>query len=331
MWNRVDGPLGLGASLTVPCAQASISILFPEPHTRVKAYAIWGATGSTGFVVGPIFGGLFTSSASWRWIFWFSLIVEGALQALSIILLRSFTNSGGSNQGKDTTQIVSMFDPIGIVFSTPGLILLVYSLTSGNQSGWNTAGVIVPLILAAILLCAFVLTEVRFSSHPLIPRYLWSDRAKMTGCVLAAFTYAVWQGSNYLLTLELQGDHLHATNFGFSALQTAIRFLPLGLTALVVNSIVPSLLTPVGPSQLLVTSWILATTGVTLLAVLESKDQYWRYCFPGMVLYIAGVGTAYYVGNVLVVASAAPKDQGSTSGVYNVRYQTSNFGENKRG
>ncbi|KAI5195379.1 hypothetical protein AUEXF2481DRAFT_9438 [Aureobasidium subglaciale EXF-2481] len=41
---------GLGASLTVPCAQASISILFPEPHTRVKAYAIWGATGSTGFV-----------------------------------------------------------------------------------------------------------------------------------------------------------------------------------------------------------------------------------------------------------------------------------------
>lgn len=56
-----------------------------------------------------------------------------------------------------------------------------------------------------------------------------------------------------------------------------------------------------------------------MLILMGSKNDYWRFCFSDMILYIAGVGTAYYVGNILVVASSAIKDQGSVSGVYNVR------------
>jgi len=37
-----------------------------------------------------------------------------------------------------------------------------------------------------------------------------------------------------------------------------------------------------------------------------------------MILYITGVGTVYYVGNVVVVGSAKQEDQGSVSGVYNM-------------
>lgn len=142
-----------------------------------------------------------------RKIFWISLIAEGSLQIASGVLLRnvSAVNHENEHRGKSLRELSRQFDPLGVCLSTPGLILLVYSLTSGNQAGWNTGGVIAPLILAICLLSAFILVELRVSSHPLVPRYLWSDRNKSIGCAIAALTYGVWQGSNYLLTLELQG------------------------------------------------------------------------------------------------------------------------------
>lgn len=42
--------LGLGAAFTIPPAQSMVSLLFQDPSARIKAFAAWGACGSTGFV-----------------------------------------------------------------------------------------------------------------------------------------------------------------------------------------------------------------------------------------------------------------------------------------
>lgn len=107
-------------------------------------------------------------------------------------------------------------------------------------------------------------------------------------------------------------------DLGLDALQTSIRFLPLGVTAFLVNMIIPHLLGPLGPNILLLISWLLAIAGVTLFAFVDSIDMYWRLCFPGMILYIAGVGTVYYVTMVVVVTSSPAADQGSVAGIFNV-------------
>lgn len=65
----------------------------------------------------------------------------------------------------------------------------------------------------------------------------------------------------------------------------------------------------------------MSLVGLALLAVMSSGDDYWRLCLPGMVLYIAGIGTVYFVGNVTVVATADAETQGTVSGVYNVSAQ----------
>lgn len=57
---------------------------------------------------------------------------------------------------------------------------------------------------------------------------------------------------------------------------------------------------------------------MVLLSRMESADDYWRYCLPGMIFYISGIGTVYFVGNVTVVATASKETQGTVSGVYNV-------------
>ena len=71
---------------------------------------------------------------------------------------------------------------------------------------------------------------------------------------------------------------------------------------------VPRLIFPVGPCIFFVMSWIFAVTGVVLLSLMQSSDRYWRYCFPGMILYILGVGTVDLVANVIVVGSASLSD-----------------------
>ena len=82
--------------------------------------------------------------------------------------------------------------------------------------------------------------------------------------------------------------------------------------------VVPRLIFLVVPCILFVVSSILAIIGVVLLSLIQSKDDYWRYCFPGMVLYILGVCTVYLVADVVVVGSAPLKDQGSVADVFNV-------------
>ncbi|PQE13799.1 aminotriazole resistance protein [Rutstroemia sp. NJR-2017a BVV2] len=107
-------------------------------------------------------------------------------------------------------------------------------------------------------------------------------------------------------------------DLGFTALETSIHFLPLGVTAFIVNMAIPHLLAPIGPQVLLLVSWLFTISGVTLLAFVDSTNDYWRLCFPGMILYIMGVGTVYYVSMVIVVTSAPSADQGSVAGVFNM-------------
>lgn len=120
------------------------------------------------------------------------------------------------------------------------------------------------------------------------------------------------------LGLELTSMFINQSDLGYSSLQTAIRFLPLGGTALLVNMIVPHLLQPIGTRLLLVIAWILALAGVLLLVFIDKKSDYWRFCFPGMILYIAGVGTVYFVSMVMAIVSMPKEHHGSVAGVYNV-------------
>lgn len=114
---------------------------------------------------------------------------------------------GSSSAGESGSKWLTLhirLDALGTGISVSGLILLVYGLTTGNVNGWGQPDVIATLAVGVCAVAIFAFVEVKVSSDPILPRYVWGDSTMVLGCAVAALTYAVWQGCNYLLTLELQ-------------------------------------------------------------------------------------------------------------------------------
>lgn len=130
------------------------------------------------------------------------------------------------------------FDVLGIFLGVPGLLTLNYALTSANTDGWGSGQIIGPLVAAVVLLASFLLHE-RRATIPLMPSRLFHDLSFNLTLVLAVITYAVRQACTYFLTIQLQAQ-------GNSPIQTAVLFIPLGISALISNSLAGRLVPKLG-------------------------------------------------------------------------------------
>ena len=64
-WSVLEG---VGAALILPAIVALVASNF-EPAGRPRAYGLVASAGAIAVAAGPLIGGLFTTYASWRWVF----------------------------------------------------------------------------------------------------------------------------------------------------------------------------------------------------------------------------------------------------------------------
>lgn len=76
-----------------------------------------------------------------------------------------------------------------------------------------------------------------------------------------------------------------------------------------------------GPRLMFAIGWSLIIPALILFRFITESTNYWRFTFPGMILYIAGVGWVYIAANFIVISSAPKSDQGAVAGVFNVAVQ----------
>lgn len=207
--------------------------------------------------VGLILGGVFTDLLSWRWIFWISLILSGIVIPSAMLILpypqlkrqpqlersRNHEDSGDQQTSPKGVLILLRermirFDVLGIFLGIPGLLILNYALTSANTDGWVSGQIIGTLVVAVVLLALFLLHE-RRATVPLMPSRLFHDLSFNLTLVLAVNTYAVRQACTYFLTIQLQAQ-------GNSPIHTAVLFIPLGISALIANSLAGRLVPKLG-------------------------------------------------------------------------------------
>ena len=155
---------GIGGAFAAPASLSLIAVTFPEGKERNRAMGVYAAVSIAGAAIGLIAGGLLTSYADWRWVFFVNVPIGLVLVLLAPRVLR------------ESERVRGRFDLPGAITGSLGLGALVYGLseaattfTNGQAVGhWGSTKVIVSLVAAVVLLGAFAFIEAR-SKHALVP------------------------------------------------------------------------------------------------------------------------------------------------------------------
>ena len=114
--------------------------------------------GALGGTVGLLAGGILTSYAGWRYIFFFNVPIGVAALALSAHDVPESRARGGRRR----------YDPFGAVSITAALLVFVYAISQAPQAGWAATQTVAMLAGGAALLVAFLVIETR-AEAPLLP------------------------------------------------------------------------------------------------------------------------------------------------------------------
>ena len=144
---------GVGGAIVSAVALSLLMTLFTEQADRAKAMGVFGFVLSGGGVIGVLAGGILTDLLSWHWIFLVNIPVGVLVYFLSLRLLPTA-------QGPAATGRV---DIAGAITVTSSLMLAVYAIVNGNDSGWGSTQTLGLLAAAAALLAIFLVIEARIS------------------------------------------------------------------------------------------------------------------------------------------------------------------------
>ncbi|MDQ1600632.1 MAG: hypothetical protein QOD68_2106 [Actinomycetota bacterium] len=293
---------GVGAALAAPSSLALLTTMFSEPRERVRALGLFTAVSVGGGALGLIMGGLLTEWASWRWVMFVNVPIGLAVILVGLAVL------------PETERHRGTFDLPGAVFSTLGMAGLVYGFVRAASDGWTDAVTLSSFVGGAVLLTAFVLTELR-AEQPITPLRLFNDRSRTIANVARGLLFGGMFGLFFFLTQFLQ-DVL-----GYNALTTGFAFLPLPVTVFLVSQLTSRVLIHrVHAKVLMVGGVALGTTGFVLASGLDPSSSY-GHVLASLLLFAVGNGLSFVPLTQAALEGVPAKDAGAASGLVNVTQQ----------
>ena len=295
---------GIGATLIAPTTLSLITTIFAEGPARNRAFGIVGSISSFGFATGALLGGLLVSGPGWRWV----MFVNVPVGILALVLAPIFLAESKSHTQHQHVDIT------GALLITSSLIFLVYGLAEGNSFGWGSPQTIGLIVLALVLLTAFVFTEQR-SRFPLIRPGIFRLRTLTGGNLTSMFSAAAFVSLLFMLTLYMQRVS------GYSAIDTGIVFLPLALTLMLMANITPRLIPRVGIKRLLVGGMLIFAVGLTFFLRATTGNTFLEMLIPGLVVIAIGLGLSISTMFIASTAGVNNNEQGLASGLINTTQQ----------
>ncbi len=182
---------GLGGGGLIVTTMAAVGDII-APRDRGKYQGLFGAVFGVSTVIGPLLGGFFVDSLSWRWIFYVNLPL--GLVALAVI---------GIAFPARTDHVHHRIDYLGAAVLAAGLSAIVlFTSLGGTSYAWGSSFIIALIILSAAMLVLFPFVEAR-AAEPILPLALFRNR-----------TFVVTSAVGFIIGLALFG---------------AVTFLPLYL------------------------------------------------------------------------------------------------------
>ncbi|MGI8493597.1 MAG: MFS transporter [Acidimicrobiales bacterium] len=292
---------GIGGAIASPTALALIATNFPEGSSRNKAMGVYAAMSGAGAAIGLIMGGILVDVASWRWVLFVNVPIGLVVLALTPFALHESETGTGR------------LDVPGAVSVTAGMTLLVYGLTHAASHPWASTGTVVPLAVAAALLAAVVVIELR-SPHALLPLRIFANRNRSAAYAIMLTLGAAMFSMFYFLTLFLQNI------LGYSPLKTGFGFLPTALTIGITAQITARLVGRFGVRIPLLIGPLSATAAFAWFSRITPSSSYLDIIGPLLLLAI-GMGTSFVPLTLTAVAGVSRRDSGLASALLNTGQQ----------
>lgn len=154
---------GIGIGISAPATLSIVVNSFPIAQ-RSFAVGVWGFAHGFGLLVGPLFAAWMMDIASWRWVFWVSLPLTGAVIAVTLAATRGYRSVIATGK----------YDWTGLILGGTGITLLTYGLQNSSVS-WQSPATWGSIAGGIALLAVFAVVETRVA-HPLVDFSLWKER-----------------------------------------------------------------------------------------------------------------------------------------------------------
>jgi EmrB/QacA subfamily drug resistance transporter len=272
---------GLGGGGLMVSAQAAIGDVV-SPRDRGRYMGLFGAVFGVSSVAGPLIGGFFTSTLSWRWIFYINIPLGiAAIAALTVAL------PGVAE------RVHHAIDYVGATLLAVGLsaIVLMTSL-GGNSYAWGSPEIVALGVVGVAGLVAFVFAESR-AAEPILPLRLFRIGVfRTTGAIGFVIGFALFGALTYLPLFQqvVRGD---------SPTESGLQLIPVMAGVLIGSIGSGQIISATGRYKLFpILGTATATVGMLMLAQLDAGTS---TLYGIAAMFVMGLGLGL-VMQVLVLA-----------------------------
>ncbi|OWY60794.1 hypothetical protein B7486_67250, partial [cyanobacterium TDX16] len=249
---------GIGAGGLMAMAFAIIGDVVP-PNQRGRYTGYLGAVFAVASVAGPLLGGFFVDSLTWRWSFWINIPVGLAAFAVTSSVLKL-----------TVVRQKHRIDYQGAALVVAGVTCILLALVwGGNEHPWGSPTIVGLLVAGVLLSAAFVWWETK-AEEPLLPLRLFQDSIFTIGTVLLTLAGVGMFGAMVYMPVYLQVVK------GASATGSGLQTVPLMAGIMITSIGTGRLITKTGRYKVYpVVGLAISAVGTLLLATMGPDTSQW--------------------------------------------------------
>ncbi len=290
---------GIAGALLVPSSLALIMSYF-SGKAQGQAIGRWTAWTGMAFLFGPLLGGFFVDTISWRWVFGINVLPI----AVTLVLLQRL-------QKPDTTKGHVPLDFTGATLAGVGLMATVFGLIEQSHYGWQNWLIRVAILGGLLILGAFFWFE-RRAAHPMLPLDLFKSRNFAAGNIATVSIYAGLSIATFLIAVFVQQVG------GYSALQAGLALLPVTIIMFFLSPRVGGLASKYGPRWFMTFGPLLGAVGFLLMLRVSGNIDYRTALLPAVLVFGCGLALTVAPLTSAVLGSIEPARSGIASAVNNM-------------
>ncbi|MBV9802117.1 MAG: MFS transporter [Solirubrobacterales bacterium] len=240
---------GLGGGGLMVTTMAVVGDIIP-PRDRGRYQGFFGAVFGVSTVIGPLLGGFFVDSLSWRWIFYVNL----PLGLLALVVIGAVFHARAD-------QVHRRIDYLGAAVLTACLSAVVlFTSLGGTSYHWGSPLIVALIAIAAVALFCFPVVEAR-AAEPILPLNLFRNR-----------TFVVTSAVGFIIGLALFGAVTYLPLYlqvvkGHSPTSSGLLITPMMAGLLVTSILSGNLISRFGRYRMFpIAGTAVATVGLYLLS-----------------------------------------------------------------